>query len=121
MASRSATAKPTSRESGWLPGALPLPPRRWHARALLVCCSPPEQIALHALHHQFALLIVNGGGKRQHARGALWFELAHLELGIKRVADVDGPQKARGLLNEAQQGILHQQRKEPCSRGRLDQ
>jgi len=52
----------------------------------------------------------------------LGFELAHLELRVERVADVeDGPQEARGLFDEAQERFLHQEREKPRTRRGLDQ
>src|SRR5262245_59287352 len=80
-----------------------------------------QQVLLYPFHDQLALLVVYVGGEREHACRALRLEVRDHELRIERIPRIDRLEEARRLLDEADEGVLDQERKQPGSSRCLDQ
>jgi hypothetical protein len=70
--------------------------------------------------HQRARLVVNGKPHGDGAGGAPFLDLAHLQHRIERVAAIDRLQEARRLLEEGDQRIADDVRKDAGARRALD-
>ena len=73
---------------------------------------------MHAVEHEFALLVVHGRAHRDDAGGALLFQFDDLERRIERVALDYAGEKTRGLFEEGDEGIRDLVRKLPGACGR---
>lgn len=76
--------------------------------------SEPEQIFVHAIQHQLALLIVHRRAHHHDARRALRDEFDNLKRGMQRVAGIDRFEELRIDLDEADQAFAGDMGKSPA-------
>ncbi len=69
---------------------------------------------MHAIEHEFALLIVHGGAHRDDAGRPLRHKLGDRQRRIKRVAGINGFEEFRADLDEADQLLADDMRKQPA-------
>src|SRR5262245_14064360 len=79
-----------------------------------------HKVLVFAIADQFTILVMDGELQANDAGGSPRLQLAHFEQRIERVATVDRLQKTRRLLQEADQRIADDMRKDAGARSALD-
>src|SRR5580692_2363702 len=77
-----------------------------------------QQILMLTIEHEFAFLIMHRRAHDDDAGGLLLHKLGDFERGIERIAGENAFEEFRAHLDEADEALAHDMRKQSCARSR---